>query len=560
MIYPTTYNRKVETKSRTGKRPKDAVVTGGDERSGAAPDEIGTGDEEVEDVEMEEEEEEEEEGNDPPTRLTHSLRVERILVTVEADIIPCVVRALTHPIAEVRAGRMLQCHGASPGRMNGPVRLVPDSRTRYTGGRLRLWLGADGALQLTYEQVRPSASHELVARVSPERAEKFRAEAARERKRCAAGYTAATAAASAEEIGSKLGRTEVGHPLTGDASGRGFYLTLGSGAGQRKYFYWLQHPDVEEAGEALMELKAALRDPPTLSSLTGVCDDQLSALALAAPALLHAFTAASGAGGSSALLYPLDLPMGLSLGGVVAGVAESSRAANILQEAALTAAKRALAAVGAEGIGGVDGGGGSGGKGGRASLIPGGKPRQSRKDKTKIDKRVALSRPGAHLRLGALSGTTVEGCSAEKRAVSESPPALTPRSGDCCDGGGSGRSRAQVLAALGILPVPVPPAVSVGSTHTTTTATTAGTAAHTAAGAGSATATATVADAAATDAATRTHPHPTHTSGRVTGGRLVGRPPPRGVAVTAANIGDLFAACYVGDSEPSDRDPEPPDP
>jgi len=47
----------------------------------------------------------------------------------------------------------VQCHGARPGRLDGPVKLVTDSRTQRSGGRLRLWLGADGVLQLTYEQV-----------------------------------------------------------------------------------------------------------------------------------------------------------------------------------------------------------------------------------------------------------------------------------------------------------------------------------------------------------------------------------------------------------------------
>ena len=76
----------------------------------------------------------------------------------------------------------MQCYGARPGRLDGPVKLVTDSRTARSGGRLRLWLGADGVLQLTYEQFRPVESHELVARIPADRAEKFRAEAARHRR------------------------------------------------------------------------------------------------------------------------------------------------------------------------------------------------------------------------------------------------------------------------------------------------------------------------------------------------------------------------------------------
>jgi hypothetical protein len=48
----------------------------------------------------------------------------------------------------------------------------------------------------------------------------------------------------------------------------------------------------------LRELETALRDPPTLSSLTGVPAAHLSSLALAAPALLQAFTAGTSVGGS----------------------------------------------------------------------------------------------------------------------------------------------------------------------------------------------------------------------------------------------------------------------
>jgi hypothetical protein len=98
---------------------------------------------------------------------------------------------------------------------------------------------------------------------------------------------------------SKLGRSEIGHPLPGDASQRGFYLTLGSGAGKRKYFYWLQHPNLAEATQALTQLEAALRDPPTLSSLTGVSDDALASLAMAAPALMQTMLGGTVPGGST---------------------------------------------------------------------------------------------------------------------------------------------------------------------------------------------------------------------------------------------------------------------
>ena len=95
---------------------------------------------------------------------------------------------------------------------------------------------------------RYTESHAVVARIPLDRAERFREEAARDRGDRAGGADAADAADGSSGASSKpAGRSEVGYPLAGDESRRGFYLTMGSGAGKRKYFYWLQHPNLEEA-------------------------------------------------------------------------------------------------------------------------------------------------------------------------------------------------------------------------------------------------------------------------------------------------------------------------
>ena len=269
-----------------------------------------------------------------PSRQTLALK--RVPVTIEADILARTMHVLTHPIAEVRAGRLLQCHGARPGRMDGPVRLTPDSRTRGVGGRLRLWLGVDGGLTLQYERLRPAPSREVIARLTPERAKRFRSEAARHRAGISDGSPAPDTA----------GRPEMGHPLSNDKSKRGFFLTLGSGAGKRRYFYWLQHPDFDEGVAALRSLTTHLRDPPTLASATGATDAQLSSLALASPTLLQAFSEEGGG------LHALDLPVGVSMGRVFAGLAEtlpkavSDAASNVLSDGSGDGDGARLAALG----------------------------------------------------------------------------------------------------------------------------------------------------------------------------------------------------------------------
>ena len=45
-------------------------------------------------------------------------RIVRASVTVDADIIPRVVQALTTPVAEVRAGRLLQARRDKPSTLN----------------------------------------------------------------------------------------------------------------------------------------------------------------------------------------------------------------------------------------------------------------------------------------------------------------------------------------------------------------------------------------------------------------------------------------------------------
>ena len=72
------------------------------------------------------------------------------------------------------------------------------------------------------------------------------------------------------------------------ASRRAFFLTLGAGAGKRRFYFWSQEPTLRESESALHRLESALRDPPTFTDASGVPPERLHALAAAAPALARA--------------------------------------------------------------------------------------------------------------------------------------------------------------------------------------------------------------------------------------------------------------------------------
>ena len=219
----------------------------------------------------------------PPARRGCSfrrVRRRRASVVVDPGDVPKALAALTHPIVEIRAGRLL-ARSVDPIARDDRVSLAPDPRTTGTGSRLRLRLRADGSLRLTHAHPRSDPPREeTLANVSADRAARFRAAAAADRDATATGRAAPV---------DRSGRSEVRARLPGDASRRAFFLTLGSGAGKRRFYFWSQEPNLLESESALKRLESALRDPPTLADASGVPPERLHALAAAAPALASAF-------------------------------------------------------------------------------------------------------------------------------------------------------------------------------------------------------------------------------------------------------------------------------
>ena len=204
----------------------------------------------------------------------------RVRVAVDPDDVPKALAALTRPIVDVRAGRML-ARSADPITRSERVSLAPDPRTTGTESRLRLRLRADGSLRLTHAHPRSDPPREeILANISADRAARFRAAAAAERDAKTSGRAAPV---------DRSGRSEVRARLPGDASRRAFFLTLGAGAGKRRFYFWSQEPTLRESESALHRLESALRDPPTFADASGVPPERLHALAAAAPALARAF-------------------------------------------------------------------------------------------------------------------------------------------------------------------------------------------------------------------------------------------------------------------------------
>ena len=171
---------------------------------------------------------------------------------------------------------------ADPITRSERVSLAPDPRTTGTESRLRLRLRADGSLRLTHAHPRSDPPREeILANISADRAARFRAAAAADRDAKTTGRAAPV---------DRSGRSEVRARLPGDASRRAFFLTLGAGAGKRRFYFWSQEPTLRESESALHRLKSALRDPPTFADASGVPPERLHALAAAAPALARAFT------------------------------------------------------------------------------------------------------------------------------------------------------------------------------------------------------------------------------------------------------------------------------
>ena len=203
----------------------------------------------------------------------------RVRVAVDPDDVPKALAALTRPIVDVRAGRML-ARSADPITRSERVSLAPDPRTTGTESRLRLRLRADGSLRLTHAHPRSDPPREeTLANISADRAARFRAAAAADRDAKTTGRAAPV---------DRSGRSEVRARLPGDASRRAFFLTLGAGAGKRRFYFWSQEPTLRESESALHRLESALRDPPTFADASGVPPERLHALAAAAPALARA--------------------------------------------------------------------------------------------------------------------------------------------------------------------------------------------------------------------------------------------------------------------------------
>ena len=199
---------------------------------------------------------------------------------VDPDDVPKALAALTRPIVDVRAGRML-ARSVDPITRSERVSLAPDPRTTGTESRLRLCLRADGSLRLTHAHPRSDPPREeTLANISADRAARFRAAAAADRDAKTSGRAAPV---------DRSGRSEVRARLPGDASRRAFFLTLGAGAGKRRFYFWSQEPTLRESESALHRLESALRDPPTFTDASGVPPERLHALAAAAPALARAF-------------------------------------------------------------------------------------------------------------------------------------------------------------------------------------------------------------------------------------------------------------------------------
>jgi len=203
-----------------------------------------------------------------------------VRVAVDPDDVPKALAALTRPIVDVRAGRML-ARSVDPITRSERVSLAPDPRTTGTESRLRLCLRADGSLRLTHAHPRSDPPREeTLANISADRAARFRAAAAADRDAKTSGRAAPV---------DRSGRSEVRARLPGDASRRAFFLTLGAGAGKRRFYFWSQEPTLRESESALHRLESALRDPPTFTDASGVPPERLHALAAAAPALARAF-------------------------------------------------------------------------------------------------------------------------------------------------------------------------------------------------------------------------------------------------------------------------------
>ena len=183
------------------------------------------------------------------------------VINVALDAVAKCFALLTTPLCTVRAARMLRCFGTRP--LGGPFKLAADPGHRHARARLALWLRDSGALELTYEHsAHRERKAELVLTIPPPQPE----------------WTAAAAAAG--RLGAAVRRIEA------DATGRSFSVAAGEGAGRCQRYFWLRSADVQEGARKLELLARLLQAPPTLSQLSGIAEDELALMRLAAPALI----------------------------------------------------------------------------------------------------------------------------------------------------------------------------------------------------------------------------------------------------------------------------------